>query len=154
MLCTSASLPASRRVFFSLFFDRCSCCRVFCAPLHNITLRWIKLILFFAYIFLYQTREEGKKLRSRWYSIGIGWLNLFFFCFCSAVDGPRGFNATRCLRKHIPISFLFFPRIVWITELYEKEICQCWWCQISVGSVRWKNSLMKLLRVEENRTVA
>lgn len=85
------SLPASRRVFSSPLRP----------GLRNITSRWIKLIPLF-YIRRGEQRR-GKELRSRWYSIGIGWLKKSFVQR-SMVRGFQIFNATRCLRKRFLVS--------------------------------------------------
>lgn len=80
--------PRIQTRIFSIFFLRFvrSSCRVVCAPLFTTSLR--DELSWFCLTFFYIRREcieKEKKLRSRWYSIGIGWLKFFY----SAVDGPR-----------------------------------------------------------------
>lgn len=91
--------------YFFLRFARSSC-RVFCAPLHNITSRWIKLILFCFFLFFYIRREKReKKLRSRWYSIGIGWLNLSFSSFSGRWSAGFKLNIFQCYKVFEPNKF-------------------------------------------------
>lgn len=99
----SVSLASSRPVSF--------------APRFTTSLRdelsWFCFTFNIFFYILYQTREKGKKLRSRWYSIGIGWLNLFLYISLGRWSA-RGFqhwmetfNATRCLCKWSFWSIVF-----------------------------------------------
>lgn len=110
MLCTSARSPRIQtRIYSTVFFFSLVLLAVSsCAPLHNITLRWIKFLFYIRRE--EKPREEGKKLRSRWYSIGIGWLN-FRISFSGRWSARLSIDATRCLHKHFyPVSFFVAPK--------------------------------------------
>lgn len=106
MLCTSARSPRIQtRTYSAVFFVSLVLLAVSsCAPLHNITLRWIKFLFYIRRE--EKPREEGKKLRSRWYSIGIGWLN-FRISFSGRWSARLSIDATRCLHKHILVGQFF-----------------------------------------------